>query len=238
MTFADFAAEWLSDYARAHVRPKTYEGYEGVLRVHLVPHFGQLQLAEISRKSIDAFVADWSTGGPAFQRRLAAARLAEADRARGERRDPRPVRLGHSPKTIANALVPLREMLGHAVEWGYLNANPAAGVRRPRVESRHDDMRCLERGRSREAPRARIEGGACVPPNCGDDRDAARRAPRADLGRRRLERSPGLGSGGASVRAAVVQQPKTRGSVRAIAMTRDPRFYVEASPCCESVQAA
>jgi hypothetical protein len=25
-------------------------------------------------------------------------------------------------------LVPLREMLGHAVEWGYLSVNPATGV--------------------------------------------------------------------------------------------------------------
>lgn len=57
--FAEFAAEWLTNYAAAHVRPKTYEGYEGVLRVHLVPHFSELFLGEITRKTIDAFVADW-----------------------------------------------------------------------------------------------------------------------------------------------------------------------------------
>ena len=38
-----------------------------------------------------------------------------------------------TPGTISNALTPLREMLGHAVEWNYLTTNPALGVRRPRV---------------------------------------------------------------------------------------------------------
>ncbi len=33
-----------------------------------------------------------------------------------ECRDPRPVRLGNSPGTIANAITPFREVLGHAVE--------------------------------------------------------------------------------------------------------------------------
>lgn len=217
ITFAHFATEWLDDYARAHVRPKTYEGYEGVLRVHLVPHFGQLLLTEISRKSIDAFVADWSTGGTAFERRLGAARQAEAERARGLGRDPRPVRLGRSPKTIANALVPLREMLAHAVEWGYLNANPAAGVRRPRVESSHDDMRCLDAGEVAKlldkataeaypllltAATTGMRRGELLGLRWGD----------VDWNARRIWVRRSIGPGG------VVQQPKTKGSVRAIAM--------------------
>ena len=39
----------------------------------------------------------------------------EAKRAKQENRPARPVRLGHSPKTVSNAIVPLREMLQHAV---------------------------------------------------------------------------------------------------------------------------
>src|SRR5439155_5950489 len=37
--FADFAQEWLETYARVNVRPRTYEGYETSLRVHLIPEF-------------------------------------------------------------------------------------------------------------------------------------------------------------------------------------------------------
>lgn len=218
ITFEEFAAEWLRDYAATHVRSKTYVGYEGVLRLHLVPHFGGLQLAEITRKQIDAFVADWRSTGPAFQARQKAARELEAKRARDEERRPRPVQLGHSAKTIANALVPLREMLGHAVEWGYISSNPAAGVRRPRVESRHDEMRFLDAGQV-----ARLLKGA----PSEDARTLLLTA--ATTGMRRGELL-GLQWGDVDWQARRVwvrrsvgddgrfQQPKTKGSVRAIAM--------------------
>ena len=141
--FDEFAVEWLRDYAQGHVSSKTLEGYEGVLRLHLVPEFGRLHLTEITRKAIDSFVADWTAGGPKFHARQRSAVELEAVAARDASRDPRGVALGRSPKTISNALVPLREMLSHAVEWGYLNANPAVGVRRPRSETRNDEMRVL-----------------------------------------------------------------------------------------------
>jgi len=38
------------------------------------------------------------------------------------------------PKTVINELVPLKEMLKHAVRWGYLKLNPAREVERPRIE--------------------------------------------------------------------------------------------------------
>ncbi len=40
---------------------------------------------------------------------------------------------------MSNAVVPLREMLQHAVEWGYLTANPAIGLRRPRISQRNEE---------------------------------------------------------------------------------------------------
>src|SRR5512133_541250 len=158
MRFRDFAAEWLRDYAQPHVSARTFEGYESALRNHLVPHFGERLLTEITRKAIDAFVADWTAGGAWFRERVQAAReredarhaaaldqarATETARAEAEGREPRyvapddvprrPVRIGNAPGTISNALTPFREMLGHAVEWGYLSANPAVGVKRPRV---------------------------------------------------------------------------------------------------------
>jgi integrase len=60
------------------VRVRTYEAYEASLRVHLVPELGDLYLSEITRRTIDAFVADRLSGGPAYQERLRLAREAEA----------------------------------------------------------------------------------------------------------------------------------------------------------------
>src|SRR5437016_2124313 len=60
--FADLAVEWLRDYAKGNVRERTYETYEAALRNHLIPHFGDLLLSQITRKLIDSFIADWMAG--------------------------------------------------------------------------------------------------------------------------------------------------------------------------------
>jgi integrase len=39
-----------------------------------------------------------------------------------------------SPKTVLNVMVVLKEMLKHAVQWGYLDTNPAQYAERPRGE--------------------------------------------------------------------------------------------------------
>src|SRR5437867_4213551 len=39
-----------------------------------------------------------------------------------------------SPKTVLNVMVILKEMLKHAVQWGYLDVNPAQYAERPRGE--------------------------------------------------------------------------------------------------------
>jgi integrase len=216
--FADFAQEWLETYARVNVRPKTFEGYESSLRVHLVPELGELYLTEITRKTIDSFVADWATAGPRFKERLRVARELEQERARKERRGPRAVRLGHSPKTIGNALAPLREMLGHAVEWGYLSANPAERVKRPPVERKHDNMRVLDPDQIREllekAP-AEAKGLLLCAITTGMRRGELLGLKWGDVdwhGRRIWVRRS-IGPDGR------FQQPKTRGSVRMIALT-------------------
>lgn len=41
---------------------------------------------------------------------------------------------GLAPKTVGNVMVILKEMLKHAVQWGYLDANPAQYAERPRGE--------------------------------------------------------------------------------------------------------
>lgn len=217
ITFAAFTQEWLADYARAHIRATTYTGYESVLRVHVVPHFGDMQLNEITTKSIDAFVADWVAGGPHFQERLRRARLAETEKGRAEKRPARTIKFGRAPKTIANSLVPLREMLGHAVRWGYLSANPAIGVRRPRVESRHDEMRALDAAEVKllleKAPKegyallltavtTGLRRGEILGLKWGDVDWHARRL--------RVRRTVGLDG--------KFQTPKTGGSVRAVGM--------------------
>jgi integrase len=213
--FRDFADEWLKVYAKPNVKPRTYEAYEGSLRVHLVPEFGDLYLTELSRRTIDAFVADWLAGGPSYEERLRLAREEEAKRAKEERRDAPPVKLGHSPGTISNALTPLREMLGHAVEWEYLTANPALGVKRPRVE--RNEMHVLgpaEIGKLLEKAEGAGRVAILTAVTTGMRRGEllALRWGDVDWFSRRIWVRRNVTNRG------VFQEPKTRGSVRAIAM--------------------
>jgi integrase len=214
--FADFAVEWLNVYAKPNVKVRTYEAYETSLRVHLVPEFGDLYMSEISRRAIDSFIADWLAGGPGFRERVRQARDLEAKRARDEDRDPRPVKLGCSPGTISNALTPLREMLGHAVEWEYLTTNPALGVKRPRVERTEmhvfgpaEIRKLLEKAEGATA-RAMILTAVATGMRRGEL--LALRWGDVDWNSHRIWVRRNIN------RHGQFQEPKTRGSVRAIAM--------------------
>ena len=59
--FADFAGPWLA--TRAHLKPRTKETYEGLLRVHIVPAFGSARLDRIDTMSIEAWIADRLAAG-------------------------------------------------------------------------------------------------------------------------------------------------------------------------------
>jgi integrase len=144
---AEFAEEKWLPYTRARVGEQTSVNYENVVRVHLLPALGHLELRQVTRETLDGFVSDWSAGGPLFQERVGLARERERERARTERREPRPIRVGRSPKTISNAIVVLSAMLGKAVEWNYLAVNPAARLERPRDDREPGErMRPLDAG--------------------------------------------------------------------------------------------
>jgi integrase len=110
ITFAEFAGKWMSDYANGAVKASTYESYESVLRMHLLPFFGPKELAKITLEDVQRYVATKQREG----------RL--------------------HPKTINNTLVPLKEMFTHAVRWGYLRENPTLYVEKPRVPHREMDF--------------------------------------------------------------------------------------------------
>jgi integrase len=108
--FADFAEKWLATYATPNVKPSTLVSYQGAVRNHLVPYFGDTPLTKITKEGIERYLAD----------KIAAVHP------QGHAKAGQPV---WSRKTIHNTWIPLREALAHAVEWGYLVASPAASGR-------------------------------------------------------------------------------------------------------------
>ncbi|MEW6410912.1 MAG: site-specific integrase [Candidatus Zixiibacteriota bacterium] len=108
--FEEFAAKWLSDYAKISVKRSTYIGYKSIVRLHLNPRFGKMFLHRISTSDIQKFVSEKIT------------------------------KEKQSPKSVVNILVPFKEMFKHAVIWGYIKRDPSLYVKRPRVEQEEMDF--------------------------------------------------------------------------------------------------
>ncbi|MQA87719.1 MAG: tyrosine-type recombinase/integrase [Streptosporangiales bacterium] len=56
-TVEEYLSYWLEHIARVERRPKTYQGYEGVVRLHLVPGLGKKKLDKLTARDVRVFVA-------------------------------------------------------------------------------------------------------------------------------------------------------------------------------------
>jgi integrase len=117
ITFRDFSDTWLKKYASGQIRPSTKALYLSLLRNHLLPIFGDKQLARIGIEDMQE-----------LKSQKLEAQLA--------------------PQTVKHILGLLRQMLGHAVDWGYIRTNPGSKVKDPRIPRR--EMDCLNPAEVRE----------------------------------------------------------------------------------------
>jgi integrase len=110
-TFADFAAEWLA--GRLRIEGGTASSYGSIIRHHLIPAFGELEVSEIDFARAQAFAAVLS-----------------------QKISPR-TREQISPKTVHNVMTLPNTMMGgkfgnSAIKSGYVRQNPATGVELPK----------------------------------------------------------------------------------------------------------
>jgi integrase len=95
LTFEQYSQRWLKQHAAVELKPSTVASYEQLLRLYVLPRFGQLQVTAIERGQVKDFLGDWS--------------------AKGEL----------SRNTLRLMLCTLRVILNHAVEDGIIDHNPA-----------------------------------------------------------------------------------------------------------------
>lgn len=60
-TVVEWSERWLR--TKAALKPKTLAGYESILRTHVLPTFGHLELRHIDRMSVEEWVADLQASG-------------------------------------------------------------------------------------------------------------------------------------------------------------------------------
>jgi integrase len=121
-TFHEFASEWFAG-RESSLRERTRVDYRWRLTAHLLPYFADYRLDAITVAEVDRYRRTKERERDA----LAKAREEELKRPPAERRRlPRPLSNGTINKTIRL----LAAILEDAVEYGYIDRNPAKGRKR------------------------------------------------------------------------------------------------------------
>jgi integrase len=106
-TFGDFLDRWLKDYAYANLAPRTAEGYETIIRQHLIPKLGNIPLTQLKPEHIQKYYAEMLSVG----------------RSDGKG--------ALNPLTVRHHHMTLHNALKCAVKWGLLTRNPADAIDAP-----------------------------------------------------------------------------------------------------------
>ncbi len=109
MTLGEFLDQWLMDYAATNVRPRTLEGYQGIVHAHLMPKLGSILLSELQPLHLQHYYSSALENG---------------------RLDGKPG--GLSPRSVLHHHRVISEALSHAVKWGLATRNVAQAVDAPR----------------------------------------------------------------------------------------------------------
>ena len=100
---SDFLGSWLA-HAKGRIRARTYQGYEGLIRLYALPALGELPLKDVQPLQLQSLYSFLLT----------------------ERTPP------ISAGTVLNLHLVLTQAFGQAVDWGLLDRSPAAGAQPPR----------------------------------------------------------------------------------------------------------
>jgi integrase len=118
--FEQFVEIWRKDYAEENLAPKTYSGYEGQLRLHILPALGKMRMKDINDHVLRKFYRS----------------LKEPTSRKDERGG------GLAELTMLHSHQILSSILEKALRWGYIAYNPAKRVERPKVSRRQ--IKCYD----------------------------------------------------------------------------------------------
>jgi len=109
-TLAEFLERWLKDYAWPNLAPRTAEGYESIIRRHIIPSLGNIVLTQLRPEHLQVYYTDKLNNG----------------RCDGS--------TGLSAQTVRHHHTALHKALETAVQWGLLARNPANAVKLPSAQ--------------------------------------------------------------------------------------------------------
>jgi integrase len=125
-TVTEFLKRWQTDWAQPNLSKKTAESYADLIRVHVQPRIGALQIQKLKPAAIAELYSEMLRTG-----RVARGKLP-----------------GLSPRTVAYVHTILHRAFGHAVQWGLISSNPVAAVDPPRAT--HNEIGILSEEQTRK----------------------------------------------------------------------------------------
>ena len=128
-TFEEFAKEWFNA-ASPSWRDRTREHYSWALEKHLLPFFAEHRISAITVKDVDRYRSSKMHDCKGGRRSAGTGRAANPSRRNGSR----PQSL--SSRSLNNTIRVLGTILELAVEYGYIDRNPARGRKRLLKESK------------------------------------------------------------------------------------------------------
>jgi integrase len=118
LTVGEFLERWLRDYVSPNLAPRTAEGYEHIIRRHLVPGLGAIHLSQLTPQHVQAY----------YSERIANGRLDGNG--------------GLSARSVRHHHRTLHDALQHALKWGLVAHNVTQAVDAPRFKNH--EMRTLD----------------------------------------------------------------------------------------------
>jgi len=109
-SFSKYLEEWLEDYVWPNLSPRTAEGYESIVRCHLVPALGSIPLVQLKPEHLQRYYSEKLSTG---------------------RHDGKG---GLSSTTVSHHHTCLHRALKMALRWGRISRNPADAVIPPRPQ--------------------------------------------------------------------------------------------------------
>ena len=109
-TLSVYLDKWLIDYAQVNVSPRTLEGYEHIIKRHIIPALGNITLTQLKPEHLQKYYAN----------KLKDGRLDGKGNL--------------SLKTVRHHHVTIHDALQTAVKWGLIIRNPADAVTPPKPQ--------------------------------------------------------------------------------------------------------
>ncbi len=116
-TMTEYLERWLADYAKPNLGPRTYEGYESIVRCHLIPDLGHIPLMQLKPQHLQKYYAMKLASG----RHDGTGALKQT--------------------TVSHHHTCIHRALKMAVRWGLISSNPADAVTPPRPQ--HTEMHTM-----------------------------------------------------------------------------------------------